>query len=136
MCIAGSLPATLQAGNPVFRSFKTKLGEFCLLFEYVDVRWFPARHISGGNIPLEFFKLLLWNNLPNKLKINFYIITRLRKKHPEWFAEDLMKLFQLLALGKIKPEIADHLTLERAIEAHHKIEKAEIQGKIIFDVSP
>ncbi|MDY0101880.1 MAG: medium chain dehydrogenase/reductase family protein [Lentimicrobium sp.] len=90
---------------------------------------------KGGNIPLEFFKLLLWNSLPNNKKTSFYIITRLRKKHPEWFAEDLATLFQLLALGKIKPEIAAHLSLEKAIEVHQKIEKAEIEGKIVFDIS-
>lgn len=90
---------------------------------------------KGGNMPLEFFKLILWNILPNKKKSNFYIITRLRNKHPEWFQKDLTNLFQLLALGKIKPEIEDTLPIEKAIEVHHKIEEAKVKGKIVFEVS-
>ena len=90
---------------------------------------------KGGNIPLEFMKVLLWNILPNKRKSAFYSIGGLRKKHPDWFKEDLQKLFKLLENGDIKPEIANHFTLDKAIEVHHKIENAEIKGKIIFDVS-
>lgn len=90
---------------------------------------------KGGNIPLEFMKLLLWNILPNGKKTSFYIITSIRKKHPEWFEEDLRILFQELKNGNIKPEIANHFAMENAIEVHHKIERAEIEGKIIFDLS-
>lgn len=90
---------------------------------------------KGGNIPFEFMKVLLWNILPNGRKSSFYTIGGLRKKHPEWFKEDLINLFQLLENGDIKPEIANHFTLDKAIQVHHKIENAEIEGKIVFDVS-
>ncbi len=90
---------------------------------------------KGGNIPMDFMKILLWNILPNRRKASFYSIGGLRKKHPEWFKEDLQELFKLLEKGKIKPEISNHFTLDKAKEAHEKIEKAEIKGKIVFDVS-
>ncbi|WP_222982083.1 medium chain dehydrogenase/reductase family protein [Flagellimonas meishanensis] len=90
---------------------------------------------KGGNIPMDFIKILLWNILPNRRKASFYSIGGLRKKHPEWFKEDLQALFKLLEKGKIRPEISNHFTLDKAKEAHEKIEKAEIKGKIIFDVS-
>ena len=118
-------------GENFKKSFKTlKPGGILVAYGFYN-----AVMGKGGNIPLEFFKLILWNGLPNNKKTNFYIITRLRKKHPEWFEEDLTTLFQLLSQGKIKPEIADHFTLDRAIEVHHKIENAEVKGKIIFNVS-
>lgn len=90
---------------------------------------------KGGNIPLDFMKLLLWNILPNKKSTSFYSIGSLRKKHPEWFKEDLRLLFELLEKGSLKPEIADHYPLNKAIEVHKMIENAANTGKIIFDVS-
>jgi NADPH2:quinone reductase len=89
---------------------------------------------KGGNIPLEFMKVMLWNILPNKRKTSFYIITRLRKKNPDWFKTDLSKLFEMLKEGLISPEIENRFSLDRAVEVHHKIEKAEIKGKIVFDI--
>src|SRR6056297_1155953 len=90
---------------------------------------------KGGNIPLGFMKILLWNFLPNRRKASFYSIGGLRKKHPEWFKEDLQTLFKLLEENSIEPEISSHFTLDKAKEVHEKIEKAEIKGKIIFDIS-
>ncbi|MGM0531534.1 MAG: medium chain dehydrogenase/reductase family protein [Bacteroidota bacterium] len=90
---------------------------------------------KGGSIPMDFVRIMLWNILPNRRKAGFYSIGALRKKHPEWFKEDLQKLFGLLEDGAIKPEIADHFALEKAKEVHEKIEKAEIKGKIVFDVA-
>lgn len=92
-----------------------------------------VHELSDGGV--EFMKILLWNILPNNRKSSFYIIGSLRKKHPEWFKEDLTQLFQLLEKGDIKPEIENHFPLEKAAEVHHKIEKAEIKGKIVFDIS-
>ena len=90
---------------------------------------------KGGNIPLDFMRILFWNILPNGRKASFYSIGGLRKKHPEWFKEDLQSLFKLLEKNDIKPEISNHFTLDRAKEVHEKIEKAEVKGKIVFDVS-
>jgi len=89
----------------------------------------------GGNIPLDFFKIMLWNILPNRKRAGFYIIGRLRKKHPEWFKKDLQQLFRLLEKGDIKPEISGHFTLDKAREVHEKIENAELKGKIVFDIA-
>jgi len=90
---------------------------------------------KGGSIPLDFMKLILWNILPNKKSTSFYSIGGLRKKQPEWFKEDLRLLFELLEKGSIKPEIAGHYPLNKAVEVHKMIENAANAGKIIFDVS-
>lgn len=88
----------------------------------------------GGNVPLDFMRVALWNVLPNGRSSQFYIITRLRKEHPDWFREDLAALFDLLAQGKIKPSIARRMKLEEAVEAHKLIEKAAVNGRIVLMV--
>jgi NADPH:quinone reductase-like Zn-dependent oxidoreductase len=90
---------------------------------------------KGGSIPLDFIKLILWNILPYKKSTSFYSIGGLRKKHPEWFKEDLGLLFELLEKRSIKPEIAGHYPLNKAIDVHKMIENAANTGKIIFDIS-
>ena len=90
---------------------------------------------KGGNIPMDLMRIMFWNILPNGRKASFYSIGGLRKKHPEWFKEDLQALFKLLEKNEIIPEISNHFTLDKAKEVHEKIEKAETKGKIVFDVS-
>ncbi len=79
----------------------------------------------------------LWYGL-SKLKRDrrnavFYIITRLRKQHPDWFQEDLTALFELLRQGRIAPVVADIVSFFDIAEAHRRIESAEIRGKLVLD---
>jgi NADPH:quinone reductase-like Zn-dependent oxidoreductase len=90
---------------------------------------------KGGNVPLEFMKVALWNILPNGRSTSFYSIGALRKKHPDWFHADLTELFNLLAQGKIKPVIAEWMRLDEAARAHELIEQAAVQGKIVLMVN-
>ena len=90
---------------------------------------------KGGNIPLDFIRLMLWNLLPNGRSTEFFSIVRLRKKHADWFSEDLTKLFNLLAQNTIKPVIAARMPLAEAKRAHELVEKAEMQGKIVLTVA-
>jgi NADPH:quinone reductase-like Zn-dependent oxidoreductase len=90
---------------------------------------------KGGSIPLDFMRLQLWNFWPNGRSAAFYLITALRKKHPDWFSEDLTKLFDLLAQNKIKPIIEARMPFARAKRAHELIEQAEVQGKIVLTVA-
>ncbi len=89
----------------------------------------------GGSIPLDFIKLMLWNLLPNGRSTEFFSIVPLRKKHADWFSEDLTRLFDLLAQNKIKPVIAARMPLAEAKRAHELVEKAEVQGKIVLTVA-
>ncbi|HMA84907.1 MAG TPA: medium chain dehydrogenase/reductase family protein [Desulfosalsimonadaceae bacterium] len=89
----------------------------------------------GGSIPLDFFRLKIWNMLPNGRSAMFYSIGALRQKHPEWFSEDLDQLFDLLEKGKIKPIIAERMPLADVRRAHELIENSRVQGKIVLTVS-
>ena len=90
---------------------------------------------KGGNVPIEFMKVALWNILPNGRSTTFYSIGALCKKCPDWFHEDLTELFNLLAQGKIKPVIAERMGLAEAARAHELIEQAAVQGKIVLMVN-
>jgi len=86
----------------------------------------------GGSVPLEFMRVALWNLLPNGRSAAFYSIGGMRKKHPDWFRDDLIALFDLLAQGMIKPVIAERMGLEDAARAHRLIEQAAVKGRIVL----
>ncbi|NUO54263.1 MAG: zinc-binding dehydrogenase [Polyangiaceae bacterium] len=62
----------------------------------------------------------------------FYGITALYRKDPAPFREDLPRLFELLATGRIKPRIGLRLPLSRAREANEAIEHGGVDGKIVL----
>jgi len=89
----------------------------------------------GGSIPLDFVKLKLWDWLPNGHATAFYSIGAMRRRHPEWFKEDLATLFAMLAEGRIDPAIAEILPLSEVRRAHERVEAGEVQGKLVMSVS-
>lgn len=90
---------------------------------------------NGGNVVLDYFKILFWNLLPTKPSASFYIISSWHKKHNDWFKEDLGQLFKLLSERKIKPEIGKIMRLSEASEAHRLVEEASIEGKIVLSLN-
>jgi NADPH:quinone reductase-like Zn-dependent oxidoreductase len=76
----------------------------------------------GGSIPVDFVKLKLWDWLPNGHATAFYSIGAMRRKHPEWFREDLERLLAMLAEGRIAPVVAEVLALEEVRSAHERVE--------------
>ena len=117
-------------GDNFKRSFKTlKKGGMLVAYGFYD-----NSMGKGGNVPLEFMKVKLWDLLPNGRSAKFYSIADLRKKQPDWFRKDLATLFDLLAEGKIKPAIERRMRLEDAVEAHKLIENADVQGRIVLMV--
>ena len=61
----------------------------------------------------------------------FYGITALYQRDPKPFLEDLAKLFDLLAAGKLKPRIAARLPLLAARQAAELLEGGGVEGKIV-----
>ncbi|SMX32141.1 medium chain dehydrogenase/reductase family protein [Maliponia aquimaris] len=89
----------------------------------------------GGSIPLDFVKLKLWDWLPNGHATAFYSIGAMRRKHPEWFREDLAHLFTLLAEQQITPVIAEVMPLDDVRRAHMRLEAGEAAGKLVLRVT-
>jgi NADPH:quinone reductase-like Zn-dependent oxidoreductase len=84
---------------------------------------------------LGFIKLKLLNLSPNKKTVLFYSITTIKKKHPEWFKEDLTTLIKLLKEGQIKPIISHKMPLIEAVEAHKMLDQSKVEGKIVLIVN-
>jgi NADPH:quinone reductase-like Zn-dependent oxidoreductase len=76
--------------------------------------------------------LLLLNYLPNDRSTKSYDISKMRTEQPDWFVADLQDLFDLLVSDKIKPEIAELLSLDDAIRAHELIESGNVSGRLVF----
>jgi NADPH2:quinone reductase len=94
----------------------------------------------GSNVVLDvlsqYVRLARWSLPPQRKRVAFYDIRRAKKKHPDWFQEDLTILLGLLAAGTLRPVIAARLPLEDAVRAHQQLERAEVQGKLVLIPNP
>jgi NADPH:quinone reductase-like Zn-dependent oxidoreductase len=83
-------------------------------------------------VALGFAMLGLMKLLPGGKKALWYNVKVLRDKRPDWFPEDLGKLFALLANRQIQPVIAARLPLREAARANEMLEKSQVSGKIVL----
>ena len=90
--------------------------------------------VSKGklNAGLGFALLGLIKLLPDGKRGSWYNVKALRDKHPDWFRQDLSKLFDLLATRQIQPIIAAKLPLRDAFIANEMLEKSQVSGKIVL----
>ena len=77
-------------------------------------------------------RLYLWRFLPGGKRARFYSINAMRVRHPDWFREDLEKLFALLAARTIRPNVAGRISFDRVIEAHRRLEAGGLEGKLVL----
>jgi NADPH2:quinone reductase len=70
--------------------------------------------------------------LPDGKSARWYSITTEKKRHSEWFREDLAHLLELLRDKKIHPQISERLPLREAQRANDLIENARVTGKIVL----
>lgn len=94
----------------------------------------------GAHIILDVFaqylRLALWSLPPRRKHVAFYDIRPQQRKHPDWFRDDLMALFDLLAAGRLRPVIAARLPLDDVVKAHQLVEHADVQGKLVLIPNP
>src|SRR5215468_3173445 len=81
-------------------------------------------------------RLYLWRWLPGGKRAQFYSINIMRARHPGWFQEDLEQLFSLLATRSIQPRIAQRISFDGVLEAHCRLEKGGLEGKLILCPEP
>jgi hypothetical protein len=77
-------------------------------------------------------RLYLWRWLPGGKRAQFYSINVMRARHPSWFQEDLERLFSLLATRSIQPRIAEQISFDGVLEAHRRLEKGGLEGKLVL----
>jgi NADPH:quinone reductase-like Zn-dependent oxidoreductase len=88
----------------------------------------PSKLRGGASFAL----LGLLSILPDGKAARWYSITTEKKRHPEWFREDLAHLLELLRDRKIRPQVSERLPLRAAQRAHELIEHAQVTGKIVL----
>lgn len=81
---------------------------------------------------IGFALLGLMKIIPDGRRASWYNIKSLRDAHPDWFRQDLTKLFDLLAHRQMQPVIAARLPLRDAPRANEMLEKAQVSGKIVL----
>jgi NADPH2:quinone reductase len=79
-------------------------------------------------------RLLSW--LPGGKHLRVYSINLMRARHPGWFREDLERLFSLLATGAIRPRVAERISFDDVAEAHRRLEKGGLDGKLVLCPDP
>jgi len=72
------------------------------------------------------------NLLPNGKRVLAFQVAKLRDRHPSWFREDAIALFELLAARKIEPFVAERIPLAEARRAHENLGHGSITGKQIL----
>jgi NADPH:quinone reductase-like Zn-dependent oxidoreductase len=90
----------------------------------------------GGSVLIDlarqFAWLGLWTLPPKRKRVAFYDLRPTRKRHPDWYADDLRALFDLLAAGKLRPVIAGRVPLADIVSAHERVERAEVEGRLVL----
>ena len=90
------------------------------------------RNLSIVRVGLWLARLWLWNLVSVSRSAGFYSITTMRSKHPDWFVADFGQLLGMLKRGQIKPRVADRIGLDAVAEAHTRIERGGLEGKIVL----
>jgi NADPH:quinone reductase-like Zn-dependent oxidoreductase len=105
----------------------TRRGGITVWYGFGGVQGFPAVARSA-------LSLFVGSRLRGR-RGSFYGITMLYRRNPQPFFEDLPKLFELLAQGKISPRIAQTLPLLDARKANERLEEGGIEGKLVLVAS-
>jgi NADPH:quinone reductase-like Zn-dependent oxidoreductase len=94
----------------------------------------PQRRLH--HIVVMIARVYLWRRalswLPGGKRVRIYSINAMRAQHPDWFREDLERLFGLLATGAIRPRVAERISFEEVAEAHRRLEAGGLEGKIVL----
>jgi NADPH:quinone reductase-like Zn-dependent oxidoreductase len=68
-------------------------------------------------------------------RIKLYSVQNMRRLHADWFRDDLQHLFELLNRREIEPLIVERIGLDDVVQAHEKLGRGEVIGKIVIDMT-
>jgi NADPH:quinone reductase-like Zn-dependent oxidoreductase len=83
-------------------------------------------------ILISLARLYLWGWFHGGKRVSLYSINLMRARHPDWFREDLSRLFHLLATGAIRPRVAGRISFDEVAEAHRRLEAGGLAGKLVL----
>jgi NADPH:quinone reductase-like Zn-dependent oxidoreductase len=88
--------------------------------------------LGSRDLGMWMARLWLQRWLPHGKRARSYSINVMRAMHPAWFKEDLASLFEMLAKGEIHPRVAERISFEEVADAHRRLEKGGLDGKLIL----
>lgn len=120
-----SRDALLEGGRVVTYGFQSKMrgGRMSSRSE--------GRHPFRESAELSWYIIRNWFK-PGRKSMVPYSIQWLMRLKPAWFRNDLLTLLDLLKQGKIKPLIAQRLSLNEARRAHEMLGEGGVLGKIVL----
>ena len=84
-------------------------------------------------IPLTLLVMVLFMLVPKGKKASMSPnLAEFAPTHIDWYRETLTELLNSLAQGKIKPVVAEHIPLGKAVRAHELIEHGGYAGKVVL----
>jgi NADPH:quinone reductase-like Zn-dependent oxidoreductase len=133
---AGKLPKVDLALDPIggsswWRSYKALRKGGQLVVYGISAALGPQGRNYTAAIG-SFLLLGLFQAIPDGKPAHFYVITKMKKEHPDWFREDLTKLLDLLAAKRMAPVIAERLPLAKARRAHEMLQSGQTTGKLVL----
>ncbi|PPS42233.1 medium chain dehydrogenase/reductase family protein [Chroococcidiopsis sp. TS-821] len=118
-------------GSHLFSSYKA-LRNKGRLINYGFSSALTTKHNRKVKLAASFLLLSLLQLLPDSHPVVFYSIADSKKRHSDWFREDLTTLLDLLARKQIQPIIAERLPLEKAADAHKLLETSAVSGQLVL----
>jgi len=125
-------------GNHILRSYKAlrrkgavvAFGHATSLIR--DGRLAGGRRSRVRGLPTLAGQILRSRLIPDGRKVVPYSIQMLKRRHSDWYREDMTALFALLSGGKLSPIIAKRLGLDEAVRAHELLVEGSLMGRIML----
>lgn len=91
-----------------------------------------GRRNRFGRVAIFGFYVVAGALLPGRKRVSIYSIQMLKRRKPAMFREDLTMLLDLAKQQKIKPLIAQRMSLSEARQAHELLGRGGVNGKIVL----
>jgi NADPH:quinone reductase-like Zn-dependent oxidoreductase len=76
-------------------------------------------------------RVFTWSQLSRR-RVSAYRLSATARRHPGLIRSDLERLVEELSAGRIAPQVAEVLPLERAADAHRLLERRGLKGKVLL----
>jgi NADPH2:quinone reductase len=128
-------------GKHILRSYKAlRRGGVVVAFGHATAL-IRGGQLTGGRrsrlrgLPTVAGQIIRSRLIPDGKKVVPYSIQTLKRRHPDWYREDMASLFDLLSQGKLTPIVAKRLGLEEATHAHELLSDDSVTGRIMLVMS-
>lgn len=128
-------------GKHILRSYKAlRRGGVVVAFGHAT-SLIRGGQLAGGRrsrlrgLPTVAGQIIRSRLIPDGKQVVPYSIQTLKRRHPDWYREDMTALLALLSQGKLTPIIAKQLGLEEAAQAHELLSEGSLRGRIMLVMS-